>query len=61
MFLVWLWISNLALLLGAELARGRTTVAERVDEDDRPFLPLRDTWSVLDSDTTGTAARPERL
>ena len=45
-FLVWLWISNLAVLLGAELdaelARGRRVQAGREPERE-PFLPPRDT------------------
>ncbi|MEU5598030.1 YihY/virulence factor BrkB family protein [Streptomyces sp. NPDC020298] len=49
-FLVWLWISNIAILLGlefdAELAR-RRAVAEGLPEDAEPYLPPRDTraWS----------------
>jgi membrane protein len=45
-FLVWLWISNIAVLLGAEfnaeLARGRQIEAGR-PEDREPFLEPRDT------------------
>lgn len=45
-FLVWLWISNLAVLLGAELdaelARGKE-MAEGLPESTEPFLPPRDT------------------
>jgi membrane protein len=44
-FLVWLWISNIAILLGAELdaelERGRAIAAGR-DPNDEPFLELRD-------------------
>jgi membrane protein len=44
-FLVWLWISNIALLLGAELdaelERGRA-IAAGYPADDEPFLRLRD-------------------
>ncbi len=44
-FLVWLWISNLALLLGAEfdaeLQRGRAIEAGRAPHDE-PYVPLRD-------------------
>ncbi|MFF4394385.1 YihY/virulence factor BrkB family protein [Streptomyces sp. NPDC001480] len=49
-FLVWLWISNIAILLGlefdAEMAR-RRAVAEGLPEDAEPYLPPRDTraWS----------------
>ncbi|MFC0042534.1 YihY/virulence factor BrkB family protein [Actinomadura rayongensis] len=45
-FLVWLWISNLALLLGAEfdaeLERGRAIAAGR-PPDEEPFAEPRDT------------------
>ena len=44
-FLVWLWISNIAIMLGAELdaelERGRAIAAGH-DPDDEPFLELRD-------------------
>jgi membrane protein len=44
-FLVWLWISNIAILLGAEfdaeLERGRAIAAGH-DPTDEPFLQLRD-------------------
>ncbi|MEU6553847.1 YihY/virulence factor BrkB family protein [Streptomyces sp. NPDC046915] len=49
-FLVWLWISNIAILFGlefdAELAR-RRAVAEGLPEDAEPYLEPRDTraWS----------------
>ncbi|HEX6472819.1 MAG TPA: YihY/virulence factor BrkB family protein [Streptosporangiaceae bacterium] len=45
-FLIWLWISNLAILLGAELnaelERGRAIAAGR-PEDEEPYLEPRDT------------------
>ncbi len=45
-FLVWLWISNIAVLLGAlfdaELARGRGIAAGK-HPDEEPFLAPRDT------------------
>ncbi|MFC7532173.1 YihY/virulence factor BrkB family protein [Actinoplanes sp. GCM10030250] len=45
-FLVWLWISNMAIMLGAELdaelERGRAIAAGH-PADDEPFLELRDT------------------
>ena len=45
-FLVWLWISNIAIMLGAELdaelERGRAIAAGH-PADDEPFLELRDT------------------
>jgi len=44
-FLVWLWISNIAIMLGAEmdaeLERGRAIAAGH-PPDDEPFLELRD-------------------
>jgi len=44
-FLVWMWISNVAILLGAELdaelQRGRA-IAVGHDPTDEPFLALRD-------------------
>jgi membrane protein len=44
-FLIWLWITNIAILLGAELnaelERGRQIAAGR-SAGDEPFLPLRD-------------------
>ncbi|MFI5672838.1 YihY/virulence factor BrkB family protein [Streptomyces sp. NPDC051704] len=49
-FLVWLWITNLAILLGlecdAELARQRA-IAGGLPEDDEPYVEPRDTraWS----------------
>jgi membrane protein len=46
-FLVWLWISNVAVLLGAEfnaeLARGRAIEAGQTDETREPFVEPRDT------------------
>jgi membrane protein len=45
-FLVWLWLSNLAILFGAEfdaeLTRGKE-MAEGLPEETEPFLPPRDT------------------
>lgn len=44
-FLVWLWITNVVILLGAELnaelERGRQIQAGR-PPDQEPYLPLRD-------------------
>jgi membrane protein len=57
-FLVWLWISNLAVLLGAEfdaeLARGRQIVAGASPEAE-PFLPPRDTRSIPDGQDATSA------
>jgi membrane protein len=45
-FLVWLWITNLAILVGAEfdaeMQRGRAIEAGH-DPDDEPYVQLRDT------------------
>jgi membrane protein len=45
-FLLWLWITNIAILLGAELnaeiERERAIDAGMRPEDKEPFLPLRD-------------------
>jgi membrane protein len=50
-FLVWLWISNIAVLLGAELdaelARGRRIEGGQSEEQE-PFLSPRDTRAMDD-------------
>ena len=52
-FLVWLWISNIALLLGAELnaelERGRA-IATGHPDDEEPYVELRDTSKIRDTD-----------
>jgi membrane protein len=52
-FLVWLWISNIAILLGAEfdaeLERGRA-IQGGMPEDKEPFMPLRDASKVKEGD-----------
>ncbi len=52
-FLVWLWISNIALLLGAEfnaeLERGRAIAAGH-PESQEPYMELRDDSHVKESD-----------
>jgi YihY family inner membrane protein len=52
-FLVWLWISNVALLLGAELnaelERGRAIHAGH-DPEHEPYLELRDTRKIKEKD-----------
>ena len=55
-FLVWLWISNLALLLGAELdseVQRERAIAGGSAVDQEPYLPLRDATKVQPE-----AARP---
>ncbi len=45
-FLLWLWLTNIAILLGAELnaelERTRAVEAGMQPHDRTPFLPLRD-------------------
>ena len=52
-FLVWLWISNIAILLGAEfdaeLERGRA-IQGGFPPDQEPFMPLRDASKVKRGD-----------
>jgi YihY family inner membrane protein len=52
-FLVWLWISNLAILLGAELnaelERGRGIAAGQPPERE-PYMELRDTSKIKERD-----------
>ncbi|HZE32611.1 MAG TPA: YihY/virulence factor BrkB family protein [Actinoallomurus sp.] len=54
-FLVWLWVTNLALLLGAELnaelERGRA-IAAGLPGTEEPYVELRDTRAIKD-DTSG--------
>jgi YihY family inner membrane protein len=58
-FLVWLWISNIAILLGAELnaelERGRAIAAGR-PEDEEPYVEPRDTRK-FDDDHRGNGRR----
>ncbi|HEX2015651.1 MAG TPA: YihY/virulence factor BrkB family protein, partial [Solirubrobacteraceae bacterium] len=58
-FLVWLWISNIAILLGAEfnaeLERGRR-IEEGHSPDEEPFVEPRDTRK-LEGQEAGAAAR----
>ncbi|UWZ38593.1 YihY/virulence factor BrkB family protein [Dactylosporangium roseum] len=55
-FLVWLWISNIAILLGAEfdaeLERGRA-IERGLPADEEPFVPLRDDSKVKDDHDIG--------
>jgi len=58
-FLVWLWISNMAILLGAELdaelERGRAIAAGH-DPGDEPFLELRDDRKLKKGSEQGLSA-----
>jgi membrane protein len=53
-FLVWLWISNIALLLGAEfnaeLERGRAITTGH-DPDKEPYVELRDSRKIKEQDS----------
>lgn len=55
-FLVWLWISNIAILLGAEmdaeLERGRA-IASGMPAETEPFLELRDDRKVKEGSDKG--------
>jgi membrane protein len=59
-FLVWLWISNIAVLLGAELdaelERGRA-IAAGYPADDEPFLQLRDDRRIKKGSETGLSTQ----
>ncbi|HEX8647218.1 MAG TPA: YihY/virulence factor BrkB family protein [Thermoleophilaceae bacterium] len=64
-FLVWLWISNIAVLLGAEfnaeLERGRQIEAGMKPTEREPFLPPRDTKKMDNPpDTSGIPDPTER-
>jgi YihY family inner membrane protein len=52
-FLVWLWLSNIAILLGAELnaelERGRAIAAGHPPEEE-PYMDLRDTSKIRERD-----------
>ncbi|SEG41159.1 membrane protein [Thermomonospora echinospora] len=62
-FLVWLWISNIALLLGvelnAELQRGHA-IAEGHPQDEEPYVEPRDTRKFPDDLRTEDRDRPSR-
>jgi membrane protein len=55
-FLVWLWLTNIAILLGAEfdaeLERGRA-IAGGHPPDEEPFMELRDTRKLKDDSDRG--------
>ena len=62
-FLVWLWISNLAILLGAEFdaeLEHERALREGVDEDQEPFAIPKDTRK-LDEDQLRAAERTRAL
>lgn len=62
-FLVWLWLTNIAILLGAEvnaeLDRGRA-IAEGVPEDLEPFAEPRDTRAMDEADRQAVAEAAKR-
>ena len=55
-FLVWLWLTNIAILFGAELDaeldRGRAIKAGLDPADREPYLELRDDRKIKNKDTT---------
>ncbi|MGW4487434.1 YihY/virulence factor BrkB family protein [Amycolatopsis sp. NPDC004368] len=63
-FLVWLWISNIALLLGAELdaelARARRLEAGGEGGEAEPFLPPRDTAAMDAGEADAVAGEATR-
>ena len=62
-FLVWLWITNIALLLGAEvnaeLEHGKA-IAEGLPPDLQPFAEPRDTRKLDEEETAAVEAAAER-
>ena len=58
-FLIWLWLTNTAILLGAEfnaeLERGRA-IATGTPPDTEPFMELRDTRKLQRGTRAGKAA-----
>ena len=62
-FLIWMWISNTAVLIGAEfnaeLERGRA-IAGGLPPDQEPFTELRDTRKLPADSEAGAGARPGR-
>ncbi|MFI5908998.1 YihY/virulence factor BrkB family protein [Dactylosporangium sp. NPDC051541] len=58
-FLVWLWISNIAILLGAEfdaeLERGRAIEAG-LEPEEEPYVPLRDDKHIKQDQAQGLSS-----
>ncbi len=55
-FLIWLWLTNLAILYGAELnaeLERQRAIAAGQPEDEEPYVPMRDTRKV-DRDDAAT-------
>jgi YihY family inner membrane protein len=61
-FLIWMWISNIAILFGAEfnaeLERGRA-MAGGTPPDQEPFVELRDTTKLRKKKQRGTKVRAD--
>jgi membrane protein len=61
-FLIWMWISNIAILFGAEfnaeLERGRA-MAGGVPADQEPFVELRDTTKLRKKKRRGERVRSD--
>ena len=58
-FLVWLWISNIAILLGAEFnaeTQRERAILSGVPDDLEPFAELRDTRKLDDPEKDRVAA-----
>ena len=58
-FLIWLWLTNLAILYGAELnaeLERQRAIAAGQPEDEEPYVPMRDTRTV-DGDATDDQTR----
>ncbi|MER5307754.1 YihY/virulence factor BrkB family protein [Streptomyces sp. NPDC002773] len=61
-FLIWLWISNLAVLLGLEFdaeALRQRAVAGGMPPDQEPYVEPRDTRSWSEEDVRALGVRPE--
>ncbi|SOD72203.1 membrane protein [Jatrophihabitans sp. GAS493] len=62
-FLVWLWITNIAILLGAEFnaeTEHQRAIQDGLPEDVEPFVAVRDTRK-LDADELQRVAEAERV
>ncbi len=63
-FLIWLWISNIALLLGAELdaeLQRAKAIDDGLPPDQEPYVDLRDTRKLDDTERERFAAVSRRL
>ena len=63
-FLVWMWISNIAILLGAELdaeLERRRAIAAGHPADEEPFVQLRDDRKLKKTVRVFPRSRPQLL